>query len=142
MFINLTGTQSLGSSRAFAINAQSRLKNCSQGSNIIHSLYFRKTETIVFGKGQKFHDLDKELISLVERYSKHLPKDKTETVRSLIDEYKDLFVTSDQDLGRTSIVRHNIEMGLPKDYPCQVWINLVQRFQRRRFKCDLLSEYA
>jgi hypothetical protein len=24
------------------------------------------------------------------------------------------------------------------EYPCQVWFNLVQRFQRRRFKCDLL----
>jgi hypothetical protein len=39
-------------------------------------------------------------------------------------------------------VGHNIEMGLPKDYPCQVWFNLVQRFQRKRFKCDLLSKYA
>jgi hypothetical protein len=36
-------------------------------------------------------------------------------------------------------VGHNIEMGLPKDYPCQVWFNLVQRFQRKRFKCDLNS---
>jgi hypothetical protein len=41
-----------------------------------------------------------------------------------------------------SLVGHNIEMGLPKDYPCQVWFNLVQRFQRKRFKCDLLSKYA
>jgi hypothetical protein len=39
-------------------------------------------------------------------------------------------------------VRHNFEMGLPKDYPCQVWFNLVQLFQRKRFKCDLLSKYA
>ena len=30
----------------------------------------------------------------------------------------------------------------PRDHPCQVWFNLVQRFQRRRFKCDLLSKYA
>ena len=36
-------------------------------------------------------------------------------------------------------VGHNFEMGLPKDYPCQVWFNLVQPFQRKRFKCDLLS---
>jgi hypothetical protein len=36
-------------------------------------------------------------------------------------------------------VGHNFEMGLPKDYTCQVWFNLVQRFQRKRFKCDLLS---
>jgi hypothetical protein len=36
----------------------------------------------------------------------------------------------------------NFEMGLPKDYPSQIWFNLVQRFQRRRFKCDLLSKYA
>ena len=33
-------------------------------------------------------------------------------------------------------VGHNIEMGLPKDDPCQVWFNLVQRFHRKRFKCD------
>jgi hypothetical protein len=26
--------------------------------------------------------------------------------------------------------------------PCQVWFNLVQRFQRKGFKCDLLSKYA
>jgi hypothetical protein len=39
-------------------------------------------------------------------------------------------------------VGHNFEMGLPKDYPSQIWFNLVQWFQRRRFKCDLLSKYA
>ena len=33
-------------------------------------------------------------------------------------------------------VEHNYEMGLPKDYPSQIWFNLVQRFQRRRFKYD------
>jgi hypothetical protein len=30
----------------------------------------------------------------------------------------------------------------PKNHPCQVWFNMDQRFQRRRFKCDLLSKYA
>ena len=39
-------------------------------------------------------------------------------------------------------VRHNIERGPPKDHPSQNFFNLVQRFQRRRFKCDLLSKYA
>jgi hypothetical protein len=39
-------------------------------------------------------------------------------------------------------VGHNFEMGIPKDYPSQFWFNLVQRFQRRRFECDLLSKYA
>jgi hypothetical protein len=39
-------------------------------------------------------------------------------------------------------VRHNIEKGPPKDRPSQICFNLVQRFQRRRFKCDLLSKYA
>jgi hypothetical protein len=39
-------------------------------------------------------------------------------------------------------VGHNFEMGLPKDHPSQICFNLVQRFQRRRFKCDLLSKYA
>jgi hypothetical protein len=35
-------------------------------------------------------------------------------------------------------VGHNFEMELPKDYPSQIWFNLVQRFQRRRFKCESL----
>jgi hypothetical protein len=34
-------------------------------------------------------------------------------------------------------VGHNFEMGLPKDYPSQIWFNLVQRFQRRRFESGL-----
>jgi hypothetical protein len=38
-------------------------------------------------------------------------------------------------------VGHNFEREPPRDHPCQVWFNLVQRFQRRRFKCDLLSKY-
>jgi hypothetical protein len=36
-------------------------------------------------------------------------------------------------------VGHNFERDPPRDHPCQVWFNLVQR---RRFKCDLLSKYA
>ena len=39
-------------------------------------------------------------------------------------------------------VGHNFVRDPPRDHPCQVWFNLVQRFQRRRFKCDLLSKYA
>jgi hypothetical protein len=35
-----------------------------------------------------------------------------------------------------------LERDPPRDHPSQVWFNLVQRFQRRRFKCDLLSKYA
>jgi hypothetical protein len=35
----------------------------------------------------------------------------------------------------------NFERDPPRDHPCQVWFNLVQRFLRRRFKCDL-SKYA
>jgi hypothetical protein len=34
-------------------------------------------------------------------------------------------------------VRHNFERDPPRDHPYQVWFNLVQRFQRRRFKCEL-----
>ena len=33
-------------------------------------------------------------------------------------------------------VGHNFERDPPKDHPCQVWFNLVQGFQRRRFKCE------
>jgi hypothetical protein len=38
-------------------------------------------------------------------------------------------------------VGHNFEMGLPKDYPCQVWFNLVQRFQniKKEYKFLQLS---
>ena len=35
-------------------------------------------------------------------------------------------------------VGHNFEKNPPKDHPCQVWFNLVQGFQRRRFKCESL----
>ena len=35
-------------------------------------------------------------------------------------------------------VRFNFERGTPKDYPSQVSLNLVQWFQRRRFKCESL----
>jgi hypothetical protein len=38
-------------------------------------------------------------------------------------------------------VGHNFEMRLSKDYPSQIWFNLVQPFQRR-FKCDILSKYV
>jgi hypothetical protein len=36
-------------------------------------------------------------------------------------------------------VGHNCERGPPKDHPCQVLFNLVQGFQRRRFKCESLQ---
>jgi hypothetical protein len=39
-------------------------------------------------------------------------------------------------------VGHNIEKEQPKDHPNQIFFNMVQRFQRRRFKCDLLSKVA
>jgi len=35
-------------------------------------------------------------------------------------------------------VGHNFERDPPKNHPCQVWFNLVQRFQRRRLKCESL----
>ena len=36
-------------------------------------------------------------------------------------------------------VGHNFERDTPKDHPCQVWFNLVQGFQRRRFKYESLQ---
>jgi hypothetical protein len=39
-------------------------------------------------------------------------------------------------------VGHTFGRDPSRDHPCQVWLNLVQQFQRRRFKCDLLSNYA
>jgi hypothetical protein len=35
-------------------------------------------------------------------------------------------------------VGHNFERDPPKDHPCQVWFNMFQGFQRRRFKCESL----
>ena len=35
-----------------------------------------------------------------------------------------------------------LKWDYPRDYPSKIWFNLVQWFQRRRFKCDLLSKYA
>jgi hypothetical protein len=39
-------------------------------------------------------------------------------------------------------VGHKFERDPPRDHPFQVWFNLVQQFQRRKFKCDLLLKYA
>jgi hypothetical protein len=50
----------------------------------------------------------------------------------------EIFLSADID----GAVGHNFERDPPRDHPCQVWFNLDQRFQRRRFKCDLLSKYA
>jgi hypothetical protein len=35
-------------------------------------------------------------------------------------------------------VGHNFERDPAKDPPCQAWFNLVQGFQRTRFKCESL----
>ena len=37
-------------------------------------------------------------------------------------------------------VVHYIERGPPKDHPGQICFNLVQRFQRRRLKCEKLTD--
>ena len=36
-------------------------------------------------------------------------------------------------------VEPNFEWDPPRDHPCQVWFNLVQGFQRRRFKCEFTT---
>jgi hypothetical protein len=51
-------------------------------------------------------------------------------------------VTFCSDRPPGAAVGHTIEKGPPKDQPSQICFNLVQWFQRRRFKCDLLSKYA
>ena len=37
---------------------------------------------------------------------------------------------------------HNFQRDPPRDHPCQIWFNLLQRFQRRRFKCNLMLLHA
>jgi hypothetical protein len=37
-----------------------------------------------------------------------------------------------------SVGHNNFERNPPRDHPYQVWFNLVQGFQRRRFKCEIL----
>jgi hypothetical protein len=39
---------------------------------------------------------------------------------------------------RAGLSRHNFERDPVKEPPCQAWFNLVQGFQRRRFKCESL----
>jgi hypothetical protein len=39
-------------------------------------------------------------------------------------------------------LKEKFERDPSRVHPCQVCFNLVQRFQRRRFKCDLLPKYA
>jgi hypothetical protein len=38
-------------------------------------------------------------------------------------------------------VGHNFERDSPRDHPRQVWFNLVQWFQRRRFKCAWMAPF-
>jgi hypothetical protein len=51
-----------------------------------------------------------------------------------------LFLVTAAILNGCRAVGHNFEREPPRDHPCQVWFNLVQRFQRRRFKYDLKIE--
>jgi hypothetical protein len=38
-------------------------------------------------------------------------------------------------------VGYNFERDPPKDHPCQVWLNLVQRFQRRsNVNCSYMAK--
>jgi hypothetical protein len=53
---------------------------------------------------------------------------------------KFLFLVTAVILNGGGAVGHNFERDPPRDHPSQVWFNLVQRFQRRRFKCDLISK--
>jgi hypothetical protein len=46
---------------------------------------------------------------------------------------------SDTAMQNNGAVGYNFERDPPRDHPCQVWFNLVQRFQRRRFKCESLA---
>ena len=41
-------------------------------------------------------------------------------------------------------VGHNFERDPPRDHPCQVWFNLVQRFQNNlnvKLKCSLVNSW-
>jgi hypothetical protein len=63
--------------------------------------------------------------------------------KAAIDNLKKfLFLVTAAILKEGGTVGHKFERDPPRDHPCQVWLNLVQWFQRRRFKCDLLSKYA
>jgi hypothetical protein len=47
---------------------------------------------------------------------------------------KFLFLVTAVILNGGGAVGHKFERDPPRDHPSQVWFNLVQRFQRRRFK--------
>ena len=39
-----------------------------------------------------------------------------------------------------AITGHNFERGPSKDHSTKVWLQLVQWFQRRRLKCEMLTD--
>ena len=53
-----------------------------------------------------------------------------------------IFSNSSQLEWRAGLSDTILKGNHPGTIPARVWFNLVQRFQRRRFKCDLLSKYA
>jgi hypothetical protein len=45
----------------------------------------------------------------------------------------------------TNYIQSNVQLSdtiLKRNHPSQIWFNLVQRFQKRRFKCDFSLKYA
>ena len=62
--------------------------------------------------------------------------------RKLTTKEISIFSNSSHFEWSAGFVGPTIERGPPKDHPSQICFNLVQQFQRRRFKCDLLSKYV
>ena len=65
------------------------------------------------------------------------PTDNSKHLSTLL---REISISSNSKEGEA--VGHNCERGPFKDHPSHIWFNLVQQFQRRRFKCDILLKYA
>ena len=95
-----------------------RLLNVSDEIKVVHAgtsiAELSPAEAVLTGSGRKYTEVQTvtdELETLIERSSQHLTKEQAATVRTVIERNKSLFVTSDKDLGRTSVVKHHIDVG-------------------------------
>ncbi|CAC5415143.1 unnamed protein product [Mytilus coruscus] len=61
--------------------------------------------------GQNKKGLRSDLHDLLNRTSDKLSRSEKQKVKSLVQEYESLFAETDSDLGKTSLVKHEIETG-------------------------------
>ena len=72
---------------------------------------------------------------MLNRSSRHLGSDHRGEVADLLTEFADVFSTSDDDLGKTGIVRHQINTGGAQ--PIQQWARRMPIHQRAEAETEV-----